>query len=313
MARGTRRALLRAAALAAALPAASCAYRSIPGWTYAPPAFRLNRDGAPGELLLLGSVHAGLERFYPLPDAIERAFAGSRRLIVEIDTVARRGEVRAAGAARALLPDGATLSDVLQPSTRRALRSAFHDRPWELRALQRLQPWALALLLPDSDDARLGADPREGVEQHLVRRARARGMAVIELESADAQVRAFAGGTLAEQDAALALRLAQRDAHARTYVRIVDAWRRGDLDALAALKDFAFPPAGPLAPLRHRLFAERDAALAERLSEALDDPAPGIATVGTLHLAGPDALQHALAARGVVATRRPTGGPGADA
>ncbi|RPH44278.1 MAG: TraB/GumN family protein [Burkholderiales bacterium] len=293
-----RRALLRGALLAAAATA-GCAYRSLPGFEYAPPAFELARPEAPGRIVLLATVHAGLARFYPLPEPLERAFGEATRLIVEIDTDGRRAEIRAAATARALLPEGATLANVLRPETLRALRRALHQQPWTLGELQRLQPWALALLLPDPDDLHFGADPRDGVELHLIRRARARALPIVEMETAEAQVAAFAGGSLAEQDAALALRLAHRDAQSGTYVRIVDAWRRGDLAELAALKDFAYPPEGPLAALRTRLFADRDAAMAEVLDRALDEPGRAMALVGALHLAGPDALQHALVRRGV--------------
>ena len=300
---GTRRSVLRAGLLAAAAGAAGCAYRSIPGFDYAPPAFMLARPGLPGRIVLLATVHAGLSRFYPLPEPIERAFGEATRLIVEIDTSSRSAEIRTAATARALLPDGATLDTVLQPDTLRALRRALHQQPWELRALRRLQPWALAMLLPDADDERFGADPRDGVELNLIRRARARGLPIVEMETAEVQVAAFAGGPIDEQDAALALRLAHRDAQSRTYVRIVDAWRRGDLDALAALKDFAYPPQAPLGALRRRLFADRDEAMADTLAAALAETGRALALVGALHLAGPDALQHALERRGVVSQR----------
>ena len=302
-ARPVRRALLRAATVAAPFLATGCAWTRIPGLRYAPPLLALSRDGAPGRIVLLGTVHAGLPRFYPLPAAVEQAFAHASRLLVEVDVEARAAAIRATGAALGVLPEGETLETVLRPSTYRALRAAWHDRPWDLHAMRRLRPWALALQLPDLDDARLGADPRDGLERHLIDRARGRGMSVIELEDAGAQVRAFAGGPPDEQDAALALRLAARAAHARTYGRIVDAWRTGDLEALAALKDLAFPPDGALAGLRRRLFADRDEGLADGLAQALDRPDTAMALVGTLHLAGPDALQHALARRGVAARR----------
>ncbi len=261
--------------------------------------FVLTRPDAPGRICLLGSVHAGLRRFYPLPMSVEQAFGQAGRLLVELDTVERADLIRSEAAAVSLLPADGALDRLLMPETLEALREAFHARPWALRSVQRLQPWALALLLPNEDDLRLDTDPHDGVDLHLIRRARARKLPIVELETVAEQLRAFAGGSLAEQETALARRLAQRRSWDRSYVRIVDAWRRGDLVALAALKDHAYPPDGPLAGLRERLFTERDAAIADRLAAALDDPTPGFATLGTLHLAGPDAIQHALAQRGV--------------
>ncbi len=293
-------------ALAAALPllAAGCAYRSIPGWRYQPPMLELSRSDAPGRITLLGGVHAGLTRFYPLPDQVEAAFDGAARLLVELDARAQAGAIRSATAAAALLPDGGTLDQVLRAPTIAALTRAFQADPWALRRLMHLRPWAMSLLLPNADDVAMLADGGDGIETHLIERTRRRGLPVIELESPIAQIAAFAGGSPEEDDAVLALRLAQRSSCDRTYSEIVDAWRRGDMTALAALKDRAFPASGSTAALRQRLFTKRDQAMAIRLRDELDSPAPGLAVIGVLHLAGPDAITGILSTLGV------TVGPG---
>ena len=296
-------------ALAAALglSAAGCAYRSIPGWRYQPPMFSLSRTDAPGRITLLGSVHAGLPRFYPLPDPVEAAFDGAARLLVELDTRVQSDAIRSATAAAALLPDGATIDQVLPAPTMAALTLAFQADPEALRRLMRLRPWAMALLLPNADDVKMLADGGDGIETHLIERSRRRGLPVLELESPAAQIAAFAGGSPEEEAAGLALRLAQRSSWDRTYSEIVDAWRRGDLTALAALKDRAFPASGSSAALRRRLFTERDRSMAIRLRDELDTPAPGLAVIGVLHLAGPDAITGILSTLGV--TVGPTGVP----
>jgi uncharacterized protein YbaP (TraB family) len=288
-------------ALAAALglTAAGCAYRSIPGWRYQPPMFSLSRPDAPGRITLLGSVHAGLTRFYPLPEPVEAAFDGAARLLVELDARAQAGAIRSATAAAALLPDGGTIDQVLQAPTMAALTRAFQADPWALQRLMRLQPWAIALLLPNADDANMLVDGGDGIETHLIDRSRRRGLPVIELESAAAQIAAFAGGSREEQDAMLALRLAQRSGWDRTYSEIIDAWRSGNMTELAALKDRAFPASADMTGLRRRLFTERDQAMAIRLRDELETPAPGLAVIGVLHLAGPDAITGILSTLGV--------------
>lgn len=288
-------------ALAAALglSAAGCAYRSIPGWRYQPPMLELSHPNAPGRITLLGSVHAGLTRFYPLPDPVEAAFDGAARLLVELDTRVQSDAIRSATAAAALLPDGATIDQVLPAPTMAALTLAFQADPEALRRLMRLRPWAMALLLPNADDVKMLADGGDGIETHLIERSRRRGLPVLELESPAAQIAAFAGGSPEEEAAGLALRLAQRSSWDRTYSEIVDAWRRGDLTALAALKDRAFPASGSSAALRRRLFTERDRSMAIRLRTELDVPAPGLAVIGVLHLAGPDAITGILSTLGV--------------
>ncbi len=269
--------------------------------------FSLSRPDAPGRITLLGSVHAGLTRFYPLPDQVETAFDRAGRLLVEIDAGAQSGAIRSATVAVALLPDGATIDQALPAPTMAALTRAFQADPWALRRLLHLRPWAMALLLPNADDVKMLADGGDGIETHLIERSRRRGLPVVELESPTAQIAAFAGGSAEEDDAVLSLRLAQRASWDRTYSEIVDAWRRGDMRALAALKDRAFPASGPTAALRRRLFADRDQAMAIRLRDELDKPVPGLAVIGVLHLVGPDAITGVLSTLGV--TVGPVGVP----
>lgn len=295
-------------ALAAALglSVAGCAYRNIPGWRYQPPMLELSRPDAPGRITLLGSVHAGLRRFYPLPEPVEAAFHGATRLLVELDARAQSGAIRSATSASALLPDGATIDQVLRAPTMAALTRALQADPWALRRLMHLRPWAMALLLPNADDVSMLVDGGDGIDIHLIERSRRRGLPVVELESPTAQIAAFAGGSPEEEDAVLALRLAQRSSWDRTYSEIIDAWRRGDMTALAALKDRAFPASADMAGLRRRLFGERDQAMAVRLRDELDQPAPGLAVIGVLHLAGPDAITGILSTLGVTVS---PGGP----
>jgi uncharacterized protein YbaP (TraB family) len=59
--------------------------------------------------------------------------------------------------------------------------------------------------------------------------------------------------------------------------------------------------------LRRRLFRERDHAMALRLRDELDTPASGLAVIGVLHLAGPDAITGILSTLGV--TVSPVGVP----
>jgi uncharacterized protein YbaP (TraB family) len=59
--------------------------------------------------------------------------------------------------------------------------------------------------------------------------------------------------------------------------------------------------------LRQRLFTERDQAMAIRLRDELDTPASGLAVIGVMHLAGPDAITDILSTLGV--TVGPVGVP----
>jgi hypothetical protein len=286
-----------AVAATSALP--GCAFRHFPPIPYTPLLYSLRAPDAPGEITLFGGLHSGLSRFYPLPDRVEQAFAESRQLLIEVDLVAQTAAIRQATGPVALLPDGQTLEQVLSPGVLRMLHAHYALRPWDWEEVRRLQPWALTLLLPNADDVRLAASARDGLDHTLLARARAAGKPVVELEAPADQIRALASGTFAEQEATLALRLEQLQAWDRTYTQIVHAWRTGDAGALAELKDRAYPPDGPLAGLRERLFAQRDARWTREMTSVLEQPERSFALVGVLHLVGPDSLLLELSRQGI--------------
>lgn len=303
----TRRGLLRAAALVAAggvLPLAGCAWRSLPWLAYAPPLWRLDPPGVHGAGAgwLLGTLHAGLARQYPWPDAVEHAWRHTRTLAIELDAGLHAATLRAAFAERALLPDGGTLEDRVDAGELRALRWQFgwHDAQW--RGLRRLQPWALALQMPDPDEERVETRREHGMEHHLLARARAEGRPVLELETPLEQVEALAGGSFELRWAAVRARAQRVRARADTGARLLAAWRTGDAAALGVLKDEAFgtlAPDDPRAALRERLFGARDRRIAQRVAERLAADERPLVAIGALHLVGDDALGLALGRLGV--------------
>ncbi|MBP6817368.1 MAG: TraB/GumN family protein, partial [Burkholderiaceae bacterium] len=83
---GRRRAARALLAMAGGASLPGCAYRSLPFVDYQPSLFRVRADSSPTCAWLFGSIHIGLARFYPLPDAVEQAWQSSRRLACEINT-----------------------------------------------------------------------------------------------------------------------------------------------------------------------------------------------------------------------------------
>ena len=251
----------------------------------------------------------GVPRFYPLPDEVERAFAGAGLIAIEIDARARWAALQAAFAAHTRLPEGRTLEQVAPPGLAARARKAFSADDAEWRGLRRLQPWALSIRLISTDDRSIEASTTWGHEAHFLARAAQRRLPVLELESVDEQVALFTGGSLDEQLAELALRLARLDDWDRTLHRLLDAWRTGDTAALQALKDDAYGRRDDpvLGSLRQRLFGERDARLAARLAAAASPAAPLFAVLGAFHLVGDGNVGQQLEQHGFRLSRVPTG------
>ena len=308
---GRRRAARALLAMAGGASLPGCAYRSLPFVDYQPSLFRVRADSSPTCAWLFGSIHIGLARFYPLPDAVEQAWQSSRRLACEINTSQNWDRLREAFRARALLPDGKSLDHFIDEPTLTALRHHFGMGSYEWQSRLRLRPWALSMLLVSEDDNRMGAQPALGLDAHFLGRAREAQRPIIELEALDEQIEALTGGSDTEQAAQLADRFRRIRQWDRPLQHIVDAWRRGDDTRLATLKANSFGDGQRLLGLRRRVFGERDERMARRLLEAMRTPGNIFALVGALHLVGEDSLPLALQALGATVERVRYGAPAA--
>jgi hypothetical protein len=143
---GRRHAARALLALAGGASLPGCAYRSLPFVDYQPSLFRVRADSAPTCAWLFGSIHIGLSRFYPLPDAVEQAWQSSRRLACEINTSQNWDRLRDAFRARALLPDGKSLDHFIDEPTLTALRHHFGMGRYEWQSRLRLRPRRVAFL-----------------------------------------------------------------------------------------------------------------------------------------------------------------------
>ena len=286
-----RRGLLRRIAGGAAVAAATvalpgCAYKSFTPIPYRPALYEANHADLPGRILLFGSVHAGIPRFYPLPDAIEAAYRSADRVAIELDVASHMPALRAAVAPLAAWAPGESLETVVSPKLLRELRRHFRYDHLEWSKTRYTKPWALALSMVSVDDAGLAATGTHGIESYMLKMAREDGKAVVELETAAEQAWAFAGGSPEEQEAVLAFRLEQLKGYDRTFSQIVQAWRLGDVDRLARLRLHAYPTAGVLGSAHRRVFTERDERMAQRLAGEARLPGTVMAVVGAFHLVG---------------------------
>src|SRR5690606_25467423 len=80
-----------------------------------PPAWRVS-DGAGRELWLLGPVHELRDEDYPLPPRVDALYARAGAIVMELDLDALDpAEVQTAFLSAALLPEGTTLQQRLDP------------------------------------------------------------------------------------------------------------------------------------------------------------------------------------------------------
>lgn len=252
--------------------------------------WRISRDGVSS--YLFGSLHLGRADWaYPGP-ALRAAWAATEVLAVELDPA----DVTPAQAAPESAPPPAGIT------RRLATQATAACLPPPAR--QALQAWppvmqlaTLTLLAARRD----GFDVGFGQDLMLIGRARAEGRPVLALESAQEQLAALQPESPADAQALLdgGLRQLENGQLRVPLRRLAEAWRQGDLAALADYPRWC-RCADTAAERRwlQRLNDERNQVLAERIA-ALHGPAQRmLIAVGALHMSGPQALPGLLRQRG---------------
>lgn len=277
-------------ALAAALTLAGCGEPERE-WPRPSPAL-WELAGPNGEQgWLFGTIHA-------LPDgaswrtpALERAFARSDLLLVEI---ANLTDPEAGKKAFEAYAKGS-------PHPALSMRVAEADRPAVVALVARagmsdtefwdVKTWAAALML--SNAVREG-EAANGVDRALL----AEGKPVEALESYADQFARFDALDEA-QESALLVGIA-REAGAEAEEANVEAWLTGDIPALEArmAQSLVNRP-----DLRDVLVSERNRAFATRIALALEQGRRPFVAVGAGHMLGADGLPSLLAARGYAVER----------
>ena len=241
---------------------------------------------------LAGSVHLLKAGDSALPAAFDRAYAGSRTLVMELDL----GKVDAMQAAtwmaqHGVLPEGTNLKQALGETRYQRVSTEASRLGLPLEALEQFAPWVLGLQLMEMQYAKAGFDSEQGVEQQLEHRAQADGKPTSGLETLEEQLGYFETLTLEQQ--ARFLDLVLNDLHEvdSDTQDVIRAWRAGDNAKLAALLSDEYRQFPALYQL---LVTNRNKHWEPQLQQLLHEKDNYFVVVGALHLVGEGGLLQLL-------------------
>jgi uncharacterized protein len=243
-------------------------------------------------LYLGGSVHALNSTDYPLPPAYNRAFDASTRMACEVDAK------DLSGSGTSLLhagqyPKGDSLKNHVDPRTYAYLRRLFALMKIPEEKFSKYRPWLLVLLL--DSPTRQGLSEDLGVDEFLMRRAKANSKPVVGLESSREHSQIFSGLNDRQSEALLLLTFIPQEHGSQEYARTISAWRRGDADTLARITNDSFrdfPSFGD------RLLGGRNRNWIPKIEAYLRSGQTYFVVVGAAHLGGPGGLLALLRGRG---------------
>jgi uncharacterized protein YbaP (TraB family) len=249
-------------------------------------------------IYLFGTVHAlpkGVAWYDGKPAS---AFESADTLVTEIIEKSPE-EMRPVVKAKAMLPEGQSLRDLLSPAQRKAFEGALGANGLPVTAFDRFQPWYAAVALSTLPVLRGGYDPANGVDATLSDKAKADGRSHEALETAEYQLGLFASLPLAVQQRYLAEVVRNLPKVTDELGSIIKAWEMGNAPRLARLMN-----ADEDDPrLRATLLINRNKAWARWIRARLAKPGTVFLAVGAGHLAGPGSVQDQLRKLGITATR----------
>lgn len=253
-------------------------------------------EDADSTIVMFGAVHVLPKDLAWRPKALDDALAHADDLWFETPVdPASQAEASSAAQARGYLPEGQTLEALLTPAGRDRLIRLTGRLGLAPGALSRVQPWLADVTLGVLALNQQGASVDSGVERTLVAAAPPTA-ARKAFETSTQQIAFFADAPLADQLASLEDTLRQLDEDPDFYTRLIDAWARGDTQALVTLG--LTPMKQVSLHLYDALIVQRNRRWVETIAARMAGSGQTVIVVGVGHLVGPDSVPAMLRARG---------------
>ena len=254
-------------------------------------------EGSTNTIFLLGSIHLLRAEDHPLPSIIESAYDEAEVLVMELDMDdLDPAQTQQAFNAAGVMRDGTTLRDLMGEElyARAEAAAARIDVPLEM--LAQSEPWLAAMTVELMMLYRIGFQPSLGVEMTMLQQATADGKPIEGLETVEEQLAFLDGLSLPAQREMLLQTLEESERIGELVDELIEAWRHGDADTLAAS---LLGSIGTQEALHEALVTGRNRRWAQEISGWLDDEQDYLVIVGALHLVGEESVPALLAGQGI--------------
>jgi uncharacterized protein YbaP (TraB family) len=233
---------------------------------------------------LFGTIHLLPSNYKWRTAKFDEVVAGSQQLVLEtVVDESNPQEMMAALGALAFAPGQPPIAERVPPAKRPALEAAIKKSGLPRPIFDRMETWAAAFMLLGNQFRELGLKNAEGVEAVLRNSFKTQGKSIGELESIREQLGFF--DTLPEhsQRSLLEGAIENNAAMRSDFGRMISAWARGDVEAIARSfnRDLAQSP-----ELKQALLDRRNANWSRWVEKRMATPGSVMVAVGAGHLAG---------------------------
>ncbi|HVK52140.1 MAG TPA: TraB/GumN family protein [Pseudoxanthomonas sp.] len=254
---------------------------------------------ADNAVYLLGSFHMLRASDYPLSKDAEAAFADAASLMLEISPEeANSPELRKAMMDAAMRRDDSSLATELGPETWTELQAWSKRNGMPAEALARFETWMVGLTISLVEMSKQGLDPKLGLDQHFMDKAKQAGKPAVGLEKATDQIGLLDGMDAQEQKQLVKQSLEEAGKGPEYSERLHSAWRNGDADFI--WRETAQELKREFPRLYQRINVDRNNHWLPQIEQRLQQPGTDntLVVVGALHLLGDDGVVAKLRAKG---------------
>src|SRR5688572_25798946 len=251
---------------------------------------------------LLGSLHVLTADAYPLPAAIDKAFAESKTLVEEVDLDEMNDPMlMMAALSKAMLTGGETLDQLVSAQTYAEVKKRAETYGMPMQALQRMKAWLVAVTLMAPTLQAAGFKPELGIDRHFFDRAKEKGLKRQALETLAYQLDRFDQMSAKLQEDLLKATIEDLDTQVTGVKDMVRAWSSGDV---ATMEKMMLTALTESPELYQRLLLERNQNWVPHVERCLSERAGCFIVVGAAHLVGKDGLPALLSKKGYKVTQQ---------
>lgn len=235
-------------------------------------------------IYILGSIHFLKKESYPLKKSIEQAFDAVSKLVLEVDLQSATAErTQQVTLEKGLFRNGTTLRENVDKETYDLTERRARELGIDLRAMNPLKPWLVALTLTAMKLQKLGFDPNYGVDRHLTERAKRSGKSTGGLESLEFQIGLLDGLSRRDQEMMLRETLKELDQLDKGVEQLVQFWMQGEV---GSVEDWLLAGMREYPEVYAKVIVERNRRWLPQIEKMIAQGENTMVIVGAAHLVG---------------------------
>lgn len=242
-------------------------------------------SGPEGEFYLMGSFHYMPENSYPLDDVIYNSLEESDVMAVEVDiTEVDQMELQQFVMEEAFLGEGRELQNKISKDIYEEIIdiAGRHGIPEE--DMNNFAPWYASQIIADFALQEIGMEAVEGVDIHMLERAREKDIEVVELETMMDQLKLLSEMDLDIQRAVVRDTIEELEYDLSRIEGAVAGWKEGEVEPI---HEFLFERRDKSPEMEEyytKLFDEREVKMRDNILSLLEENKKPFVVVGSGHV-----------------------------